>query len=306
MSTDLRTVVRIATPPLSWHWQGADNETRIGQDGQVARSELAEFLIARRAQLQPQEVGLPAGRRRRTPGLRREEVAALAGVSADYLARIEQGRDTNPSTAVLGALADALRLNEVERHHFAKLALRGDGAGGCPSSGQALEQVPETLQAVLEALHPTPAFVVGRWLNVLAWNPAWRDFVEPLGLFDAEAEGNLARYFFAHPIAQRWSNWGDAADMVTSRLRMARSIWVDDADLRATVAALQRHPEFARRWREHRMSEFRSGTLYLDHPLRGHVEVEFETLDPAADQSVQVWFLDRRHARTPSLRLVNE
>ncbi len=224
----------------------------------------------------------------------------------DYLARLEQGRDTNPSTAVLGALADALRLNEVERHHFAKLALGNEHAGGCPSSGQALEQVPETLQAVLDALHPTPAFVVGRWLNVLAWNAAWRDFVEPVGLFDAEADGNLARYFFAHPGARHWSDWDAAADMVTSRLRMARSLWTDDAGLDSTIAALQDYPEFARRWQEHRMGEFRSGILWLDHPLRGRVEVEFETLDPAADQSVQVWFVNRRESRTPSLRLVNE
>ncbi|MCM6776334.1 helix-turn-helix transcriptional regulator [Nocardia sp. CDC159] len=273
----------------------------------MARSEFAEFLIARRARLQPRDVGLPAGRRRRTPGLRREEVAALAGVSVDYLARLEQGRDTNPSTAVLGALADALRLNEVERHHFAKLALGGEHGGGCPSTGgRAPEQVPETLRAVLDALHPTPAFVAGRWLNVLACNAAWRDFVEPLGVFDDEVDANLARYFFAHPAAQRWSDWAAAADMVTSRLRVARSIWPDDDDLGAMVAALQRYPEFACRWSEHRMNDFRSGTLRLDHPLRGRVEVEFETLDPAADQSVQIWFVDRRRSHAPSLRLVNE
>ncbi|WP_227983622.1 helix-turn-helix domain-containing protein [Nocardia spumae] len=273
----------------------------------MARSEFAEFLIARRAQLQPEEVGLPAGRRRRTPGLRREEVAALAGVSVDYLARLEQGRDTNPSMAVLGALAEALRLNEVERHHFGNLAIGMEHARECPSSGQAREQVTETVQAVLDAMQPTPAFVVGRWLDILSWNAAWRDFAGPLGLFDEVSEGNLATYFFAHPQApQRWHDWPRAAAMMVSALRSARSQWPDDERLTGLVDALQRFPEFARRWREHRVTEFRSGALLVTHPQRGDIEVEIETLSPAIDQSVQVWLVDRRAAHTPTLRLVNE
>ncbi|NKY86080.1 helix-turn-helix domain-containing protein [Nocardia veterana] len=273
----------------------------------MARSEFGEFLIARRAQLQPEDVGLPAGRRRRTPGLRREEVAALAGVSVDYLARLEQGRDTNPSMAVLAALSDALRLNEVERHHFGNLAIGMEHARECPSSGQAREQVTETVQAVLDAMHPTPAFVVGRWLDLLAWNPAWRDFAEPLGLFDEAAEHNLATYFFGHPrAAELWQDWPVAAEMTVSALRAARSQWPDDSDLDALIERLQRFPEFSCRWREHRVTEFRSGALHIAHPQRGEVEVEIQTLSPAIDQSVQVWLVDRRAARTPALRLVNE
>ncbi|UFS94258.1 helix-turn-helix domain-containing protein [Nocardia huaxiensis] len=273
----------------------------------MSRSEFAEFLIARRGQLQPEDVGLPSGRRRRTPGLRREEVAALAGVSVDYLARLEQGRDTNPSMAVLGALSDALRLNEIERHHFGRLALGMAEASNCPSAGQAREEVTETLRAVIDALHPTPAFVVGRWMNVLAWNPAWRDFAEPLGLFDDAAHGNFAYYLFARPDAQKYFlNWGDAADTAVSALRAAQTRFIDDRVLESQIATLQQMPEFARRWREHRLTDFRSALLRIDHPVRGEVEVELETLDPAADQSVMVWLVDRRAARAPGLRLVNE
>jgi transcriptional regulator with XRE-family HTH domain len=272
----------------------------------VARSEFGDFLIARRAQLQPGEVGLPSGRRRRTPGLRREEVAALAGVSVDYLARLEQGRDTNPSMAVLGALAEALRLNEVERHHFGKLALGMDQSGGCPTVGQARERVAETMQAVLDAMHPTPAFLAGRWLNVLAWNAAWRDFMTPLGFFEAEAEGNFARYVFAHPAAQRCREWSLLADMTTSNLRVARSQWSDDAELEALVQTLHRYPEFSRRWHAHRMTDFWAAVVHIDHPVRGEVEVEVESLNPAIDQGMQVWLVDRRQARAPGLRLVNE
>ncbi len=274
----------------------------------VSRSEFAEFLIARRAQLQPEEVGLPSGRRRRTPGLRREEVAALAGVSVDYLARLEQGRDTNPSTAVLAALADALRLNEVERHHFSKLALGLDHqVGSCPSDGRAFERVSDTVQAVLDAIHPTPAFVLGRRLNILAWNAAWRDFAEPLGLLDAQVEGNLAHYLFGHPAAAKWwTDWPVAADLMTSSLRAARSQWADDPQLATTIEALQRFPEFARRWQEHRVTDYRSATVHLSHPIRGEVEVEIETLNPAVDQSVMVWLVDRRRVHAPGLLLVNE
>ncbi|WP_067702320.1 helix-turn-helix transcriptional regulator [Nocardia jejuensis] len=271
----------------------------------MSRSEFAEFLIARRAQLQPEEVGLPVGRRRRTPGLRREEVAALAGVSSDYLARLEQGRDTNPSVAVLGALADALRLNEIERHHFGKLAFGMEET--CPSSGQAREQVSETVQAVIDALHPTPAFILGRWLDLLAWNPAWRDLAEPLGVFDEAGQGNFAHYLFTNPDARKYFlNWDDAADMVTSSLRASHTRFADDASVAATITALNRTPEFARRWREHRVSDHRSFILRIDHPQRGEIEIEAETLDPAADQSVMVWLVDRRQVRSPGLRLVNE
>ncbi|MEV6100427.1 helix-turn-helix domain-containing protein [Nocardia sp. NPDC051981] len=273
----------------------------------MSRSEFAEFLIARRAQLQPEDVGLPAGRRRRTPGLRREEVAALAGVSADYLARLEQGRDTNPSTAVLAALAEALRLNEIEKHHFGKLALGLEQKATCPASGQAREQVSETIQAVIDALQPTPALVLGRWLNLLAGNPSFRAFAEPLGMFDAEAHGNFAIYVFAHPAAQEsFLNWSDAADMAVTSLRAAATRFPDDPSVEAVVTTLNRYPEFERRWREHRLTDFRSLVLKIQHPARGAVEVEVETLDPAADQTVMVWLVDRRQARTPGLRLVNE
>lgn len=272
----------------------------------MAGSEFGEFLIARRARLQPEEVGLPAGRRRRTPGLRREEVAALAGVSADYLARLEQGRDTNPSMAVLGALSQALRLNEVERHHFGELAMSLEQRE-CPSSGQAREQVSDTVQAVLDAMHPTPAFVTGRWLDILAWNPAWRDFAEPLGLFDEVAERNLATYFFAHPQApQRWHDWPVAAEMMVSALRVARSRWADGTGSDTLIRRLRRFPEFACRWRDYHVTDFRSGALHVAHPRRGEVEVEIENLSPAVDQSIQVWLVDRRAANTPMLRVVNE
>lgn len=267
----------------------------------MAKTEFAEFIIARRAQVTPREVGLPEGRRRRTPGLRREEVATLAGVSVDYLARLEQGRDTNPSMAVVGALADALRLSEAEKAHLGKLAMKSSSGTTCPVSGEAREQLSPTVEAILDSLHPTPAFVIGRRLNVLGWNAAWADFAEPLGLFDDVAHSNLAIYTFAHPKAAGvWRNWPEAADVIVAQLRWSQSRWHDDTDLLAMIDRLQALPEFARRWEAYQVQERRSGVLRTEHPDRGSVDVDFEFLETAPDQSIVVWLTERR----PALRLV--
>src|SRR6187431_2086527 len=125
------------------------------------RSELAEFLRARREQVHPADVGLPDSGRRRTPGLRREEVATLAGVSVDYLVRLEQGRDTHPSSDVLAALADAMRMTEDERRHLALLGMISGNGAFCPTEQVLATEVAPTVTAVLDALDPTPAFVLG-------------------------------------------------------------------------------------------------------------------------------------------------
>src|SRR5690606_18833737 len=119
--------------------------------------------------------------RRRTPGLRREEVAALAGVSIDYLIRLEQGRDTNPSAAVLRALADALQLTPDERHHLLLLAKVEASPESCPASTPPIGEVSRGLRAVLEQVEPAPAFVLGPARDLLAWNATWERLVRPLG-----------------------------------------------------------------------------------------------------------------------------
>lgn len=271
----------------------------------MARNGFAEFLIARRAELRPSDVGMPEGRRRRTPGLRREEVAVRAGVSADYLARLEQGRDTNPSVAVIDALADALLLRGTARHHFSLLALASGNESHCPGSESAEEQVADTIEKILRALHPTPAFVIGRRLNVLAWNAAWADFAEPLGLLDGESEPNLAWYTFGHPSARTvLRNWSEAADLFTAALARAKLRWPGDDSLLKTIDALRRHPEFADRWKPHHVGARISGLLRLDHPVHGLVEVPFETLEADRDQSVIVWLVDQAMTQPQGLRLV--
>ncbi|WP_330228866.1 helix-turn-helix transcriptional regulator [Nocardia sp. NBC_00508] len=274
----------------------------------MARNGFAEFLIARRAELRPPDVGLPEGGRRRTPGLRREEVAVRAGVSADYLARLEQGRDTNPSAAVLDALANALLLRGEDRQYFNMLALASGNESRCSQfagSESAEDQVPATIEAILRALQPTPAFVVGRKLDVLGWNQAWADFVAPLGLLDGPDQPNLAWYTFMHPAARRvLHNWEHAADTFSAALCRAKLHRPGDDSLLEMIEALRGIPDFTDRWKPHRVGASSSGTLQLDHPVHGPVEVPFETLEADRDQSVVVWLADRASTHAPGLRLV--
>ncbi len=275
--------------------------------GSMARNGFAEFLIARRAELRPSDVGMPEGGRRRTPGLRREEVAVRAGVSADYLARLEQGRDTNPSVAVIEALADALLLRGDDRQYFSMLALASGNESRCPGNESAEERLAPTIETILHALQPTPAFVVGRRLNVLGWNRAWADFVAPLGLLDGPDQPNLAWYTFTHPAARRVvRNWEQAADTFTAALCRAKLHWPGDDSLRATIEALRGLPDFADRWKPHRVGAPGSGTLHLDHPAHGMVEVSFETLEADRDQSIIVWLADKANMHAPGLRLVTD
>lgn len=268
------------------------------------RNGFAEFLVARRAELRPSDIGMPAGGRRRTPGLRREEVAVRAGVSVDYLARLEQGRDTNPSVSVIDALADALLLDGAPRQHFTMLALASGNEYNCPGSESPQEQVPDSMRAVLKALQPMPAFVIGRYLNILAWNPAWADFATPLGLLDDE-EPNLARFAFGNPSARRvLRDWPRAADDFVAVLNRAKIRWPADDALREFIEILRGEPEFAARWKPHRIEVKGSGVLEFEHPEHGPLDVPFEILDTDRDQSVVIWLTDRTAAQAPGLRLV--
>ncbi|MGV9820882.1 helix-turn-helix transcriptional regulator [Nocardia xishanensis] len=273
----------------------------------MARNGFAEFLVARRGELRPADVGMPEGGRRRTPGLRREEVAVRAGVSADYLARLEQGRDTNPSVAVVDALADALLLEGAQRHHFGLLALASGNESRCPGSESPTEQLGETIRAVLDALQPTPAFVIGRRLNVLGWNHAWADFATPLGLIGEHGEANPVWYTFTDPRARRTlRNWSAAADTMATALLRAKLRWPGDEELLGMIDALQREPEFLERWKPHRVGgEPVSSVLEFDHPVYGEVDVPFETMTTDRDQSVVVWLLDQAATRSQGLRLVH-
>ena len=241
-------------------------------------SELGEFLRASRERLTPEEVGLPAGRRRRTPGLRREEVAALAGISIEYLIRLEQGRDSNPSASVLSALSDTLRLSAHERQHLGMLSIHANQSEMCPAKATPTEEVAATVVQMLQHVEPAPAAVVGPFGDLLAWNGQWTRLVAPMGLLDGPRP-NLAHHVFLHPAARTvFPDWADLADQHASRLRPAAAWFTDDPRMQTLLAELNTAPGFDERWNGRLVAEQRNGTLRIAHPVLGDLRVNFETM----------------------------
>jgi transcriptional regulator with XRE-family HTH domain len=238
---------------------------------------LGSFLRARRERVDPSDLGFPANPRRRTPGLRREEVASLAGVSVEYLTRLEQGRSSRPSVEVLDALARALRLDRNAHLHLRILA----GAAPPPP---APAEVRESLLATVEALAPKAAYLMGPTLDILASTPAARAVFGPV----CEApEPNFLRWFFLDERSrERHPHWaGDAASAVAV-LRMAARPGHDDPRFDALVAELSAgSAEFRRLWAGHEVRPCMSGLKVLRHPEVGELTLaydSFASLDQAA------------------------
>lgn len=211
------------------------DEARTVEDQRERRDALAGFLRARRERLTPAQVGLPPGFRRRTPGLRREEVAQLADVGTTWYTWLEQGRDVRPSAVVLDALADALRLDRDERSYL--FALAGRLLPAAPVTAP-VAHVSPALQTVLDSLDPNPAFVRGwRW-DVYAWNRAacavFADFAAlPAG------ERNIVRLLFTDPQArERWEDWEGIARATLALFRADHGRHADDPAFAALIADL--------------------------------------------------------------------
>ncbi|MBV2364515.1 helix-turn-helix transcriptional regulator [Streptomonospora nanhaiensis] len=207
-------------------------------------TELRDFLRSRRAAIQPcGTVGVRHSGRRRVPGLRREEVAELAGVSPDYYLRLEQGRNTTVSVPVLNAVARVLRLTDVERAHLIRLARPADDRVPL----ELPERVMPGLHDMLSRIGGTPAYVVGRATGVLAWNTRAAEVFTDFARIP-ESERNMARIMFLTPLgAEMFPDWTAKAISVVSYLRMNRAYYPDDRELRALVAELEeKSPEFRR------------------------------------------------------------
>jgi transcriptional regulator with XRE-family HTH domain len=249
-------------------------------------NELGEFLRSRRAQLQPEDVGFRAGGGRRVEGLRREEVAALASVSVDYIKRLELGRMT-PSDAVLDSLARALRLDLVERKHLFALAGRASEEDVDP-----LEEVRPGLLRLLAAVEPLPAFVVGPWLDLLAWNPTasalFCGFERRL-----PEERNMARLIFLDPEIRDLfctDGWDGSGLVAALRVRYQRA--QPDRRVKALIAELvERSPYFRRLWREHGVVKRMHGHKTFNHPEVGEIELDWErlTVPGASGQVLMVY-----------------
>jgi len=241
-------------------------------------TELGGYLRSRREAVSPAQVGLPVGLRRRTPGLRRAELATLAGISVDYLIRLEQGRDRNPSAQVLAALADALELGEDERDLLRRFSMHGQGTELCPRMAPPARTVRPTVQALLDRLEPAPAFVINRLTDLLAWTDGYTRVAGPVGLLD-RSQPNLIRFTFEDPRARvAYPAWDDIAEEQVGNLRAA--LWPDDPEGDELVAALVTAggDDFARRWAARPVARTRTGVKRLVHPEAGELRIAFETL----------------------------
>ncbi|MFE4517638.1 helix-turn-helix domain-containing protein [Kitasatospora sp. NPDC056783] len=244
-------------------------------------SALSEFLRTRRARLRPEDVDLPDyGGRRRVAGLRREELAHLAGVSVDYYTRLEQGRVGNPSDAVLDAVARALRLAPDESGHLHRLAR----PAARPRRAAARQRPRPSLLHLLEQLSDTPAVVMGHRMDVLAWNRAAVALFGDYGALPVE-DRNIARITFLDPASRElYADWPACARENVAFLHLEAGRRPDDPLLAELVGRLcLGSEEFHRMWAEHPVADKTSGRKSFHHPLAGTLDLAYDTLRPADD-----------------------
>ncbi|MEU4807329.1 helix-turn-helix transcriptional regulator [Actinosynnema sp. NPDC023587] len=234
--------------------------------------DLGEFLRTRRARVRPDDVGLPGGGRRRVPGLRREELALLAGVSVDYYMRLEQGRTPAVSDAVLDAVARVLRLDDTERAHLRNLVRPARPRKAVP------QRVRPGLRRLLDLMEDVPALVLGRRTDLLAWNA----LAGALGGYEGFAPTmlNSARHVFLDPAARRfYRDWPTVAADTVAVLRLDAGQHPDDARLAALVGELSVKDEtFRTLWAQHAVLEKTHGTKLMRHDVVGDLDLDYEVL----------------------------
>jgi transcriptional regulator with XRE-family HTH domain len=240
---------------------------RSFSNGERRREELADFLRTKRASLQPEDVGLPDGGRRRTPGLRREEVALLAGVGTTWYTWLEQGRAVRASLEVLEALSRALRLSAAERSHVILLG-RGEQAGPCKAPA---EEVSPTLRRLVENTGPGPVYLLGRRWDYLAWNSSfervfsWEPGPDPLSR-------NHVWLWFMDPSRRTLcsGDWAASARLLVAKFRADNARQIGNPAYEELICALESSsPEFRKLWKKHEVAGSGTGRKELNHPVVG-------------------------------------
>jgi transcriptional regulator with XRE-family HTH domain len=263
-------------------------------EAEVRRRTLADFLRSRRERISPEQVGLPPGGRRRTPGLRREEVAQLAGVGVTWYTWLEQGRDIHASEQVLGAIAGTLLLDPYERAHLFTLA-------GAPEPTVAKEctAVPAAVQLMLRQLEPLPASVVNARMDFLAYNRSYDRMVGGLDRLPFEDRNSLYLAFTNREWRSRLVDWDCTAPRMVAQFRAAMAQHVAEPSWKSLVKRLRdESPEFAAMWRQHevrapenqtkRLRHEEVGLLRLDYTqlwLGRHSELRLTTYTPADEET---------------------
>ncbi|MGW1894736.1 helix-turn-helix transcriptional regulator [Streptomyces sp. NPDC002004] len=258
---------------------------------------LGEFLRARRAALLPQDVGMASYGVRKVAGLRREEVAVLAGVNADYYTRLEQGRERRPSAQVLDALGRALRLGPDAHAHLHRLA------GTAPSTPitHATDRVGPALRQLMDGCPGAPAFVINRTLDVLAANALAEALYSPF-----EQADNLARMTFLDPAGRQfYARWGHTAQATVGHLRQAVGLDSDNPRMRELVRALTEHSaDFTRLWNSHAVRGKTQDAKHLLHPDVGPLTLTYQAFDVRDAPGQQLVFY-QAESGSPSAQALN-
>jgi transcriptional regulator with XRE-family HTH domain len=237
---------------------------------------LADFLRQRRAALTPIDVGLPGGGRRRTPGLRREEVALLAGVGTTWYTWLEQGREMRASVDVLEGIAQALRMSAAEREHLLLL-----GRGDEPPPAQRRESVAPSLRAVIEHLGNNPAFVIGRRFDYLAWNRAACVLLGDLDEIPDHHRNHIWLTFMDRRRRELFPDWEVSARQAVAKFRHEAAKNLGDPSFEALVTTLRGlSREFCQAWKLHEVATGSSGRKLVTHPVAGRLVFEHVVLTP--------------------------
>jgi transcriptional regulator with XRE-family HTH domain len=254
-----------------------------------ARQEIREFLTSRRAKLQAADVGLPDYGARRVPGLRREEVAVLAGVSVPYYSRLERGDLAGASDSILDALAGALRLDDAERAHLIDLARAVQPLPPPPRRRPAKDRMRPSVQHVLEAITGAAALLLNDRHDILAANALSRALF--LELLDGHERPNFARFIFLDPRARDfYLDWDNVARDVAAALRATAGRKPDDRALSDLVGELStRSQEFRQAWARHDVRFHNSGIKRLHHSQVGDIELRYEGLEVASDTDLTIY-----------------
>ncbi|NOT15896.1 MAG: helix-turn-helix domain-containing protein [Methylotenera sp.] len=257
------------------------------------RKELAEFLQALRQRGAPEEFGFPAGARRRTQGLRREEVAQLAGISATWYTWIEQGREVNVSAEALERLATALKLSKSERTYLFDMADRRDPQAHMLEADTA----PDTLMNMLASIQ-IPAYIMGRTWDILAWNqPASDLFTGWLDNASNDSRPNLLRFVFQHPSAKQFVvDWEMRARRLVAEFRADCRSRLEEPELKRLVNELsQASPEFERFWKQHDVLERQGGQRKFMHSKHGLISYSQVTLRPVEQEQLKLVLLEPKN-----------
>ncbi len=242
-------------------------------------AELGRYLRARRTQTSPEHVGLTVGTGlRRTPGLRREELATLSGISIDYYVRLERGKETRPSPAVLDSLARALHMDDQEHQHLRELAARAARYAPEPPPAPSRTVRPH-LKLILESLRPNPAYVISRSMDILAWNPGGLALYPGLDDWPVK-QRNLARYLFLHPSARTlFTHWERQITGCVARLRVNAGTAPDAPDLTNLVGELLlKSPDFAGLWERYEVTGRKPAHKTFLHPQVGTLTLTSQSL----------------------------